>query len=58
MSLSEIKVVERNGIKQVFIDGIKQKSVSEVSTYVLPGEITEVHVVFATEKFEIIREEE
>lgn len=57
MRLSEIKIIEKGSNKTVFIDGVEQKSVKEVSTFVLPGEITEVNVKFVTDKFEIIREE-
>ena len=57
MSLSEIKVVEKGDIKQVFINGVEYRGIKEVSTAVYPGEITEVCVIFYTNRFEIIREE-
>lgn len=57
MGQSEIKIIEKGLKRTVFIDGIEQKSVSEVSVYVIPGEVTEVNVKFVTGKFEVIREE-
>lgn len=55
MGLSEIKVVEKSGYKEVYIDGVKQNNVAMVETQVLPGEITVVRVSYYTNKFEVIR---
>lgn len=57
MKLSEIKVIEKEDTKQVFIDGTKQDFVVKVETEVLPGENTVVKISYLTRKFEIIRED-
>lgn len=57
MKLPEIKVIEKEGKKEVFIDGVKQNFVHKVNTEILPGEITTVEISYFVDKFEVIKEE-
>lgn len=58
MELSKIRVEEKDNMKKVFIDGVEQKSVREITVSVLPAEITVVTVSFITDKLEVVRMED
>lgn len=57
MKFAEIKVIDRGGTKELFINGIKQENVARVTAEILPGEITLVKVSYVVDKFEIVRGE-
>jgi|CZCB01.1.fsa_nt_gi hypothetical protein len=57
MKFAEIKVIDRGGTKELFINGIKQENVARVTAEILPGEITLVKVSYVVDKFEIVRSE-
>lgn len=56
MKLSEIRVVDDDRKRKVFVDGVEQKNVAKVETEVLPGETTVVKISYFTDRFELIRE--